>query len=59
MTDTANLIFTGPGRKPFKTGSANKWSAVCRQLCLGQPGNRRKAASSSSAILYAHQIRGR
>ena len=22
-TDTANLIFTGPGRKPFKTGSAD------------------------------------
>ncbi len=24
MTDAANLIFTGPGRKPFKAGSADK-----------------------------------
>ena len=57
-TETANLIFTGPGRKPFKTGSANKvvdgfvdnfaWSSL--EIAEG--------SVQLLDVLYAHDIRG-
>ncbi len=59
VTDTANLIFTGPGRKPFKTGSAYKvvdgfvdnfaWDS------LGIDGN---ASVQLLGHLYVGQLRG-
>ncbi len=58
-TDTANLIFTGPGRKPFKTGSLNLGpSGFTNNFAWDSLGIEDNASVQLLGHLYADQIRG-
>jgi hypothetical protein len=58
-TDTANLIFTGPGRKPFKTGSANNGAdGFADNFAWGSLGIEGNGSVQLLGHLYADQIRG-
>jgi len=56
-TDTANLIFTGPGRKPFKTGSDDSGD-FDKNFAWGSVGIDGDGSVRLLGHLYADQIRG-
>jgi hypothetical protein len=58
-TETANLIFSGPGRKPFKTGSANNGSGgFADNFAWGSLGIEGDGSVRLLGHLYAHKING-
>jgi len=58
-TDMANLIFTGPGRKPFKAGSAHKESdGFVDNFAWGSVGIEGNGSVQLLDVLYAHEIGG-
>ena len=58
MTETANLIFTGPGRKPFKTGSANNGPGGFADNFAWGSLEIAEGSVQLLDVLYAHDIRG-
>ena len=59
MRAGANLIFTGPGRKPFKTGSANNGAGgFADNFAWGSLGIEGDGSVRLLGPLYADQIRG-